>query len=81
MFHDDAYPLAYPEAMLDQFLAGEFDEFRIQVVCATELAARLAEPCDLFISLHGFYFPKQAWPAIECYLTWLARYYAYGRFS
>ncbi|GCE23863.1 alpha-amylase family protein [Dictyobacter kobayashii] len=59
VFSDPAYPDWYSPEALAQLIPGE-----AHFVDAATLSSALQEHCELFISFHGPYFPKDAWPAI-----------------
>ncbi len=69
VFHEPSYPHLYSEATLARLIPGEFE-----LVCAAELTTRLSprsdmpRACRTLISLHGPYFPKEAWSAIRSFL-------------
>ncbi len=63
VFHDPTYPAACSHETLTRLLPGD-----CQLTQSSDLSARLQAGCDLLISFHGPYFPKDAWQAILHFL-------------
>ncbi len=63
VFHDPAYPQSYAQSALNALLPCEF-----QITDAAHLAMNLEENCQLLVSFHGPYFPKEAWRDIVHFL-------------
>ncbi|GLV53730.1 hypothetical protein KDH_05820 [Dictyobacter sp. S3.2.2.5] len=63
VFSDRSYPDWYSPQTLTQLIPGE-----ARFVDAAMLSSALQENVELFISFHGPYFPKDAWPSLLEYL-------------
>ena len=63
LFHDAAYPYIATPSSLTSLIPCKF-----QITDAAHLSMSLEADCQLLISFHGPYFPKQAWTAILHFL-------------
>ncbi|GCE30309.1 hypothetical protein KDA_58250 [Dictyobacter alpinus] len=63
VFSDPAYPEWYSQSTLSPLLPDH-----VLFVDAAALTDALEDSCELFISFHGPYFPKDAWPALLAFL-------------
>ncbi len=80
VFYDESFPFEGERPDL----SGLFEDSDTRIVNADELAETLlAEGTDVYVHLHGAYFPKTAWPSILAFLQkgWRASTYWWYPFS